>query len=431
MPGLVFRQFIVSSAGAILTKAIGVITTIIVARLLGPTDFGLFALTFSVISFVSGMLDLGIIPAITKFAAETENDRDIVYTGFLVDVIRIIAGFSICLAIAYPMENFLGKQIGNLIIIAALFLIPSCFGAFSARLWARRRIYSYTVVDLSYNLFVLFFAVLFLIVLQMGIQGVIFSYIIAQSLRACLLTILAGVKGTFRLPILKKIMRFSIFLTIGNMSFVFWTNISLILLGFYVSSYDLGGFYVAKSFSQLLYLIPSAYSTVIFPLLSKAHGENDVSKIKEIFEISSGSIILYGIIGIIGYIFLGEPILRILFGRQYLYIVTVLKILVISVGLNCWTMILNPTFIAMNKPNVIAKIAMVNVAMGPLLYMLFIGNFGWGIYGAAVTEIIVTAIYVTLAYYEVRKLTKAGIRFSIRWLYQYFRSLFKHEIEKL
>ena len=80
-----FRQFIAASSTSILNKAIGALTVVALARLLSPEGYGVYSLVFSIILLANSLSDLGIGSAVAKYAAETETDQDIVWTGFIID----------------------------------------------------------------------------------------------------------------------------------------------------------------------------------------------------------------------------------------------------------------------------------------------------------------------------------------------------------
>ena len=90
-------------AWRMVTRNIGLLSTLILVRLLLPTDFGLVALATGFISAVDAVLSIGVQDALVR--APT-LERDLYDTGFGLSVIRGIITALLIAGIAYPIGDF-------------------------------------------------------------------------------------------------------------------------------------------------------------------------------------------------------------------------------------------------------------------------------------------------------------------------------------
>ncbi|HBK09480.1 MAG TPA: hypothetical protein DDZ81_27060 [Acetobacteraceae bacterium] len=90
-------------AWRVATRNIGLLSTLILVRLLQPTDFGLVALATGFISSVDALSAIGVQDALVR---APELNRDMYDTGFGISVLRGVLTALLVAAIAWPVGNF-------------------------------------------------------------------------------------------------------------------------------------------------------------------------------------------------------------------------------------------------------------------------------------------------------------------------------------
>ncbi len=116
------------NALSLLILAIG---SIIVARLLGPDDYGLFSLSLVVPSILAGVMDLGVNPALTRFSAKLRAEgknqlaANMLRSGFLFKLVTGIAMSTICFTFSASFApHILNRpEMGPLIKLTSLLII--------------------------------------------------------------------------------------------------------------------------------------------------------------------------------------------------------------------------------------------------------------------------------------------------------------------
>ena len=416
-----FRQFIAASSTSILNRVVGALTVVALARLLSPVGYGLYSLVFSIVLLANGLSDLGIGSAVTKYAAETETDQDIVWTGLIIDSALSILAFAACLLLASPLQILMGKPIANLIILCSLYLIPCCFDIFSFRLQARRRIELFSTLNLAYTMLCAIFS-LGLVLLGFELAGAIVGYIAAKLVTTILFLYFGWTRGTFNIEISKKLLKFGVFTFISSVSWYAISKIDRIFLGFYVPSGSIGLYSAAQGLAEVMMVIPLAFVTVAFPIISRAHARNDFDTVKKTYEMGIYGCGVYAVFAtFIGLVF-AWPLIRWTFGRMYLPSIPIFQVCILASTMNCLEVV---NFLILNgigKPDVGARINASQTAMTIISLPIMIP---WiGVIGAAVVDVSVHIFGFFLAFIEVRRVT--GLKPKLSWssLLAFFRLVF-------
>src|SRR6478609_7909235 len=93
-------------------RILGLISTLILVRLLTPADFGLLALAASFAQTIDGMMTLGTEEAVIRKVAP---DRDVYDTAWTLNVIRGLTVTAVVMFSAVPVASFFGD--GRLVTI--------------------------------------------------------------------------------------------------------------------------------------------------------------------------------------------------------------------------------------------------------------------------------------------------------------------------
>ncbi len=116
-------------AGRVAVRGIAVVSTLILARLLAPEDFGLVAVAMAVIALLSHMSDFGFNQALIRFQDASRADYD---TAWTLNFIRGLLMSAFVVALALPLSHFYEEpRLAN--IMLALAIIPLVSGCENVR----------------------------------------------------------------------------------------------------------------------------------------------------------------------------------------------------------------------------------------------------------------------------------------------------------
>ena len=401
-----FKQFITASSANILNKIIATVAAVFLARFLAPEAFGLFSIVFPIVLLADMFGDLGIDSAVVKYASETDDDANIIWTSNVLDMAATLMAFAFCLIISGPLAFYYQKPIQTLIIICAFYLIPNCFTSFSVRLQARRRIGLLSALGTFNTLTRSILPILFVLG-GWGVTGAIVGYIVSNVAASVLGIYFGGVKGRFKPEIAKKVLSYGFYSALGMISGYVVGKIDRVLLGLFVAAEAVGYYSTATGMADLMALVPAALYTVLFPIISRSHARNEVEKIRKIYRSSFIGIVIYVTIAAAGLIFISRPLIQIFLGDAYLPAVWILRVTVISSGLSALGYIISVTLNGIGRPDIVTRISIIHAVV--LITALPVLAVQMGALGAALATILARIAWLIMGLMETRRVTKISI----------------------
>lgn len=124
------KRFVGLNAAQFFSYGVSLVNSVIIARMLGAEDFGLYALVFAVVGFLVIFFRFGFFSSISVLLANEEDEhkkREIIGAGHL---IAILIGLSFALVIALVslvVDLIFGESVGYILILLVPFLIFSPF----------------------------------------------------------------------------------------------------------------------------------------------------------------------------------------------------------------------------------------------------------------------------------------------------------------
>ncbi|HDH31636.1 MAG TPA: hypothetical protein ENH26_02585, partial [Candidatus Wolfebacteria bacterium] len=182
---------------------------------------------------------------------------------------------------------------------------------------------------------------------------------------------------------------------------IFMLNTDIIMLGWWRTAEEIGYYSVSQRIVKLLYTLPALLAVGIFPTLSRLIKQNEKQKAKNLSEKIMTLIFLMAIPLVIGGVILGQPIIELIFGQEYLPAVPAFQILIISLLVIFSGPLLFNLVLAHNQQKRIVKYvaagALGNVIFNAILIPIY------GIIGAAITTIVAYSLYYGLTWRKIKK----------------------------
>ena len=176
---------------------------------------------------------------------------------------------------------------------------------------------------------------------------------------------------------------------------------AIIILGFFVPEANIGIYRVAAQVSLLTSFGLEAINMVVAPRFAALYARNEMVKLQRLVTVSARVVLAFNLVLTAGFIALGRPFLKLAFGLPYEASYIPLLILLIGQTVNSATgsvgVLLNMTHKEQEAAKGVAISAITNVALNFLLIPL------WGIVGSAVAHAISMIIWNILLWRAVRK----------------------------
>ncbi|MEN8154149.1 MAG: MOP flippase family protein [Acidobacteriota bacterium] len=318
-----------SSTSRIFQYIFNFIITIVLIRLIDPSEFGVFAMAVVLIGFASLFSEIGFNEALIQKKDITGVQLNSIFwlnliIAFTITVILVLTAPLISI---FYKENIL-KEI--IVIISINFLILPFQSIQTVLLKKNLEFKKISIIEIITMLVSGFFA-LALAVLNFKIWALVAQSIVSSLTRVILIRKFSSwrVEFKFDLKSIKILFKFSSNLFGFKLFNYFARNMDNILIGKYLGANSLGIY--SKAYSIMLFPITKLggiISQVLFPALSSI--QSDLKRVKKIYlQITRGIAILTFPL-IIGIITISDKLIPLLFGEKWIDIIPVLQILCIG-----------------------------------------------------------------------------------------------------
>jgi len=383
----VLKNSFFSSSSALIRGIGGFLFSVIIARILTPEQFGIYALAISV-CFLILQLDPGTGYTATRYIAYAAGKRDeelvIGYFRFLLKL-RLIFGtlFTLSLAIAakplaYQIfkkpEMFIPLEILSLYLFFFFLtsFIDCCFQAFQNFKYSaiRSAIYELLRFVFTIPLALVFFNGIFVGLALASTLTFILMFSFFRRRYSYLFKDAAKKIET------KRVLRFMGFVSIGAISGVVFSYVDMIMLGIFLPA-EYAGYYKAATNIVFGIVGLTGIAGVLFPVFTQLEGESLEDAFKKVFRYAS----ILSFPFAVSLAYFSPQIVSVIYGVNYLPASLPLLILSPLIVFNA-TNFFGVLFTAKEKPEYGTAISMASMVMNVVLNYILILKFG--MIGAAV-----------------------------------------------
>jgi lipopolysaccharide exporter len=368
-------------------RGIGVISTLILARLLVPEDFGLVAIATLVFGVVEAAGQFGFEIALIR---DVSSGRDEYDTAWTLTILRGLAFALILVCLAPLVADFFGDpRVKPLVYVLAAAAALDGFKnigivdfrknmqfhrEFSFQLWIKVIGLSITIV-----LAIIYRNYWALVIGTFGSRagGVLLSYAMSRY------------RPKFSLSRWRRLLGFSIWILFRNISLYARDNIDKGVVSRILDAASLGIFTVAKELadlptSELVYPIQAAL------LPGYARLGNDSAALSDAYIRTFSAVLMIAAPVGIGLALLAEPFVLVLLGERWRAAIPIFQILALHGAMRVSYTSAGAIFLALGKPQILAYLALATILYGTPI--LIAGTWWYGLSGAAWATVAITAI---------------------------------------
>ncbi len=384
------RRFLKESVVTLMAKGInlllGIIISVLIARILGPERRGVYAISILLASFIIKFGGLGFNASTTYFVARKEyRYREIfgnnIILGLSISIILVFVGY---ILISYYRNAFFSR-VGTTYLYMALTLVPVelTFNYVFYILLGMRKIIAYNFILFFRYTLLLIFVMIFVYYLRLGIVGALCAQIIGKTLIMIFVFIVifklvGGIDMRLNLNYLKKSAKYSMYAHISSLLVFLNYRLDVFLLNFFLEPSAVGYYSVGVGLIEKIWLVSQSVSTVIFP---KVASEEKMTIATNFTSFVSRTLLSLTLIVVIILALYARIFVVLLYSSKYLPTVNVVRGLLVGVvSLSVWRVLVND-IAARGYPkfNIIPNI--LGVLFNLILNVIFIPRFG--ITGAA------------------------------------------------
>ena len=388
--------------GTFATKFVAFFGSIVVVRLLSKSEYGLMSYVENIYSYALIFAGLGLSNGILRYLVITENESEkkgifhyIVKRSFLINTIIAVVMCILGIAIKLPDNYSAARMLIPIVAILLPFQDMLNQGLYTIRSYFKNKLYAYLAFISST---VLIGGRIVGAILN-GVTGVLWSRVLINSFFAISIIAFITLRMLVKEPAIpvgqekKRIINkysFQYMITNG-----FWALFMLndtFLLGLLQNDpTGLADYKVAYVLPGNISIFATAIGIFVGPYFAK--NEKDYSWVKRNYKkVYLISAVVVGIVSLIISIF-ASPIIRIIYGEQYLNIVPLMRILLLAAFFNSGMRFTTANLLAsMGEIKYNMIISGAGIALQAILDLLFIPK--WGVMSVAIANCFV---YFTMA----------------------------------
>lgn len=289
--------------GQILEQGVSFVAKVIIAQALGKVDYGSVALGVATLTFVSTITIMGMKPGIGRFLPRSDEEthkRGVVKSAIEISLPVTLLAAAFIFAFAGDISRFVveDSSLKGILQLSALGIpfrnvYKLAIGGVQG---SKKTLPKVMMQNITVPLTRLV-TILVAVGLGYGALGAMFAYAAAF--------IAAGILGCYYLKkytelfsfgprkyLHAKLLVFSAPLVVNGIMGKILADMDTFLLGYYVSTGDVGIYNVVYPIALLLLMVLMSFSFLFMPLLSEFHAENNYAKMRRFYQMTTKWIFL-------------------------------------------------------------------------------------------------------------------------------------------
>lgn len=382
--------------GQIAKSSIAMIISMITARYLGPSNFGLISYAASIVTFVTPIMTLGLSNVLVQeFTNHPEEEGKIIGTSVLLSLISAVA----CMigVISYTLIADAGEFTTN--IVTALYSLILIFQALDLiQYWFQAKLLSkYTAMIslIAYG----GMAVYKIILLVTGAE--VYFFALSNSLDCCLMVImlfvtyrkLGGARIAFSGAVGKRMLSCSKHYIVSNLMITIFAQTDKIMLKAITGETAVGYYSAAVACAGITGFVFSAIIDSFRPSIFQHKRANDLAGYEKSIQRLYGIVIYAALAQSVVMTLLSKYIILLLYGKNYMLAAPALQIVVWYTTFSYMGAIRNIWILGENKQKYLWILNLCGALMNVMLNALLIPKYG--ILGAAAASL-VTQIFTNV-----------------------------------
>ena len=373
-----------------------IVSIFLVARILGPAEYGLYITTWAIITIIIDSTDLAINNALVKFASKVSDKKNsLVKYGFYLKLFLGI-GLTILFAIlSRPLANWLYPDLKSPLLLASLLIITTFMFRFPRSiLQSERKFFFDVIIDVSISFLRLLALVIFFFYFKLTVVTSLLAYLLAAFIGLIIglnLISFKFLKAKVTLQTKKTFFHFQKWLTLGYIVAAVHGRIDSVILLKLAGPVAAGIYQAAFRFFMPFLQLAAALSLVFAPRFA---GFSDPNQTKtylfKAFKLSLGIAVLV--------LFLNPLfpwLINLIFGSSYITAIAPARILTIGFAF----FIIGAPLVAhlIYSVNKTKTFFLVNIAQ--LILLVSLNLVLIPIYGASGSALALTLTYILINSY--------------------------------
>jgi O-antigen/teichoic acid export membrane protein len=292
------RSLVLNTGGRVVSLGLGFVTSVLLARMLGPSARGLLGLMLSVSTIALAVTAVGQPLAVTYYASRKDSDGRSLLGNTLVHAALLAAVLIPLTALAHrPLADLLGHHRGGTTWILAGVLVPITLldWTTSNGLLGLLRFGLYNGIKFACAIAYAVAVIVLVGVLHLGVAGALLATGLGSALTiaACAPPMLRGGAPRVDRGLMRGMLRYGSRVQVGVIFGLVNYRLDVVIMQFYRPLRQVGYYIVAQTIAELVLTLTTAFQSSLLPLVS--HHEGDARR----DEITRSSIRHHGLLALV------------------------------------------------------------------------------------------------------------------------------------
>ena len=392
----------------------------IMARYLGPDGLGLFSMAIMSVGIIELIALFGIDGALTKYVAEHKEHEGkvsslvssafftILIIGVMTSVALFVCSNTFASTFNMPSLSLLLK------IYALVFPFSFTYAIIISYFTGLREMRYYAFIRILQASLALTL-ILALLMIGLGVEGAMLGTVFAIIGTVVVAMLIMKKFVHFTVSDYRKntkmLASFGSRLVGANMIGQIYYYVDTLMIGYFLTSTEVGYYAVAISLSRFFWLVPRAMATVAYPAISEYWAKDNHQAINKLVDKATKYSACLLIFAGMSVIFFAKDIITFLFTPEFLPAVLPLTILIIGTVTFGILRSVGGIFASVGKVNLVLKISAIGAVGDIMLNIALIPTYG--IIGAATATTAAYVINVIITIYFLRK--ALSIKLDTSW----------------
>jgi O-antigen/teichoic acid export membrane protein len=376
----------------------GFVATFAIARVLGASGVGVYALGLSIVVWLNVPLS-GLQEALKKRISEGVDEAEFFTAGILLNLASVVVPALLVVLFRGQVNRYVGASVA--VLIALVQVTNGVYNTLRDTLHGEKRVAEAGWIGFVDRTLRTAFQV-GLLLLGYGIAGLFVGHAVAL--------VLSSLVGLYFVSLelarpkrvhFERLVAYARNGWSGGLKGNAFNYMDIIVLGFFVPTTLVGIYKIAWTLGSFLVVISNSVSSTLFPEISDISATGDTAQVKHYLDeglVFTGLFLLPGLFGAAA---LGSDLLRV-YDAAITRGAVVLVILVGALILDAYASLILSVIKALDRPDIVLRIDLVLVSMNVVLNVALVYLYGW--HGAAVATLVSGGVTLGLSYVAITRL---------------------------
>ncbi|MDI1309670.1 MAG: lipopolysaccharide biosynthesis protein [Methylotenera sp.] len=391
-------------AAKVIVNFLGIISTLILARLLTPEDFGLVALATTMLTIIGSVTELSLASALIHHKDPTDLHFN---TAWTLNLCRaVIVGLIFCAAAPLASNAYHEPRLLDVMLVIGGSVILSGFNNPKTVILTRRLVFWQEFVMTVTQKLVGFIVGIAIALVYKSYWALVGGIVASQIIGIIVSYVIIPFRPKFAIIHAKELWSFSIWLTFGKIVNTLNWNFDQLLVGAHLGKATLGFYSVGDKLAGMSSReIIGPLETTLFPAFSQIRDDN--SRLQSAYKTAQTLIFAIALPLGVGFALVAHSVVLLLMGVKWLPAVEVIQIIAVTVAFQTLSAAAQPLAMAQGETKFLFQRDLISFLIRvPLIIIgLMLGGLIGLLYGRAIS----TFISISMNMFIVRRLIRTSI----------------------